>query len=110
MYITQPMQYFLDRLSSKSPEPGGGSAAALVGAEAAALVGMVCYLTLGKERYAGVQADIEMLRDDTEALRSELQRLLQEDTEAFAEASAAYKLPKETDDEKKHRNEKVQPG
>lgn len=110
MYIEQPMKHFLDKLSSKSPEPGGGSAAALVGAEAAGLVGMVCYLTLGKEKYADVQADIENLKDDTEALRADLQRLLQEDTEAFAEASAAYKLPKETDEQKKVRSEKIQAG
>jgi len=110
MYIDQPMRHFLDRLSSKSPEPGGGSAAALVGAEAAALVGMVCYLTLGKEKYADVQADIEKLKDESESVRADLQRLLQEDTEAFAAASAAYKLPKETEEEKKVRSEKIQEG
>jgi len=110
MYIEKPMQHFLDKLSSKSPEPGGGSAAALVGAEAAALVGMVCYLTLGKEKYADVQADIELLRAQSEVARADLQRLLQEDTEAFAEASAAYKLPKDTDEQKKHREEKIQSG
>jgi formiminotetrahydrofolate cyclodeaminase len=110
MYIEKPIQHFLDKLSSKSPEPGGGSAAALVGAEAAALVGMVCYLTLGKEKYADVQEDIERLREMAEAARADLQRLLQEDTEAFAEASAAYKLPKDTDEQKKLRDEKIQSG
>lgn len=110
MYITQPMQHFLDKLSSKSPEPGGGSAAALVGAEAAGLVAMVAYLTIGKEKYADMQADMEKLRDDSEALRAELQRLLQEDTEAFAEASAAYKLPKDTDEQKAARSAAIQVG
>ena len=110
MYIEQPMKLFLDKLSSKSPEPGGGSAAALVGAEGAALVGMVCYLTLGKEKYADVQGDIEKLRDASEALRADLQRLLQEDTEAFAAASAAYKLPKDTEEQKKARSLKIQEG
>lgn len=110
MYIDQPMKHFLDKLSSKSPEPGGGSAAALVGAEAAGLVGMVCYLTLGKEKYADVEADIQKLCDASESLRADLQRLLQEDTEAFAEASAAYKLPKDTDEQKKVRLEKIQAG
>lgn len=110
MYIAQPMQHFLDKLSSKSPEPGGGSAAALVGAEAAALVGMVCYLTLGKEKYADVQAEMEDLRDKSEAARADMQRLLQEDTEAFAAASAAYKLPKETDEQKDVRATAIQAG
>jgi len=110
MYIEEPMKHFLDKLSSKSPEPGGGSAAALVGATGAALVGMVCYLTLGKEKYASVQADIEKLRDQAESVRADLQRLLQEDTEAFAAASAAYKLPKDTDEEKAVRSKKIQEG
>ena len=110
MYIDQPIRHFLDKLSSKSPEPGGGSAAALVGAEAAGLVGMVCYLTLGKEKYADVQADMEKLRGDSEAARADLMRLLQEDTEAFAEASAAYRLPKDTDEQKAVRDQKIQAG
>src|SRR5512143_612365 len=110
MYIEKPMQHFLDKLCSKSPEPGGGSAAALVGAEAAALVGMVCYLTLGKEKYADVQAEMEVLRDKSEAARADMQRLLQEDTEAFAAASAAYKLPKDTDEQKKEREAAIQAG
>ncbi|MGA2192526.1 MAG: cyclodeaminase/cyclohydrolase family protein [Nitrospirota bacterium] len=110
MYIDQPMRHFLDKLSSKSPEPGGGSAAALVGAEGAALVGMVCYLTLGKEKYADVQADILDLKDSSESVRADLMRLLQEDTEAFAEASAAYKLPKDTDAQRAEREKKIQSG
>ncbi|MGC2423693.1 MAG: cyclodeaminase/cyclohydrolase family protein [Nitrospirota bacterium] len=110
MYVDMPMRHFLDKLSSKSPEPGGGSAAALVGAEAAALVGMVCYLTLGKEKYADVQDEIEKIKDEAERLRAELQRLLQEDTEAFAAASAAYKLPKDTDEQKAIRDVKIQEG
>ncbi len=110
MYIDQPMRHFLDKLSSKSPEPGGGSAAALVGSAAAALVGMVCYLTLGKEKYAGVQDEIEKIKDESERLRAELVRLLQEDTEAFAAASAAFKMPKDTDEQKALRDFKVQEG
>ncbi|MHB8173621.1 MAG: cyclodeaminase/cyclohydrolase family protein [Nitrospirota bacterium] len=110
MYVDQPMRHFLDKLSSKSPEPGGGSAAALVGSEAAALVGMVCYLTLGKEKYADVQDDIEKIKDGAEKLRTELMRLLQEDTEAFAAASAAYKMPKDTEEQKAVREKRIQEG
>ena len=110
MYADKPMRHFLDKLSSKSPEPGGGSAAALVGSEAAALVGMVCYLTLGKEKYADVQDEIEKIKNEAERLRTELMRLLQEDTEAFAAASAAYKMPKDTDEQKAVRDRKIQEG
>ena len=110
MYIEKPMQHFLDKLASKSPEPGGGSAAALVGGLGAALVSMVGNLTLGKEKYKDVQGEIEDLLNKTEAVRADLQRLMQEDTEAFSAVSAAYKLPKETEDEKRARSEKIQEG
>ena len=110
MYIEGPIHHFLDKLSSKSPEPGGGSAAALAGAEGAALVGMVCNLTLGKDKYAGVQAEISALFEKAEAARAELMRLLQEDTEAFSEAASAYKLPRGTDEQRAARAKAIQSG
>jgi formiminotetrahydrofolate cyclodeaminase len=110
MYIDKPMKHFTDKLASKSPEPGGGSAAALVGSLGAALVSMVGNLTLGKEKYKDVENQIEDLLKKTESVRADLQRLMQEDTEAFSAVSAAYKLPKETDEEKKIRSGKIQEG
>ncbi|NOY53619.1 MAG: cyclodeaminase/cyclohydrolase family protein [Deltaproteobacteria bacterium] len=110
MYLAKPMEHYIDKLASKSPEPGGGSAAALVGSVGAALVSMVGNLTLGKEKYRDVQGRIEELLAGSEAVRSELQRLVQEDTEAFSAVSEAYKLPKGTDEEKKARSEKIQEG
>jgi formiminotetrahydrofolate cyclodeaminase len=71
---------------------------------------MVCCLTLGKEKYADVEAEIEDIKNKSEALRADMQRLLQEDTEAFAAASAAYKLPKDTDEQKAERSAKIQAG
>ncbi len=61
VYIDQPLRHFMDKLASKSPEPGGGSVAALTGALGAALVSMVCNLTLGKEKYKDVQPRVEAL-------------------------------------------------
>lgn len=110
MYIEKPMQHFIDKLASSSPEPGGGSAAALVGGLGAALVSMVGNLTIGKEKYKDVQGAIEDLLAKTEALRADLQRLMQEDTEAFSAVSQAYRLPKETEEQKKARSEKIQEG
>jgi len=110
MYIEKPMRVYIDKLASRSPEPGGGSAAALTGSLAAALVSMVGNLTLGKEQYEGVQAEIEELLHRSEEVRADLQRLMQEDTEAFSVVSAAYKLPRETEDEKRLRSEKIQEG
>jgi methenyltetrahydrofolate cyclohydrolase len=110
MYIEKPMIVFLDRLASRSPEPGGGSAAALVAALGAALVSMVGNLTLGKEKYASVQADIEELLKASEQVRSDLQDLLQQDTEVYAGVSAAFKMPRDTEEEKEARRVKVQEG
>jgi glutamate formiminotransferase/formiminotetrahydrofolate cyclodeaminase len=108
MYIDQPIRYFMDKLASKSPEPGGGSVAALTGALGAALVSMVGNLTLGKEKYKDVQPRIEQLLIESEKLRSEMQDLIQKDTEAYGALSAVYKMPKNTDEEKTARTAKMQ--
>jgi formiminotetrahydrofolate cyclodeaminase len=108
MYIDQPIRHFMDKLASKSPEPGGGSVAALTGALGAALVSMVANLTLGKEKYKDVQPQIEQLLKESEKLRAELQDLIQKDTEAYGALSAVYKMPKNTDAEKAARTEKMQ--
>jgi glutamate formiminotransferase/formiminotetrahydrofolate cyclodeaminase len=110
MYIEKAMHHYIDKLASRSPEPGGGSAAALVGSLGAALVCMVGNLTSGKEKYQAVQGEIEKLLESTEAVRTDLQRLVQEDTEAFAAVSEAYKLPKGTEEEKKIRSARIQEG
>ncbi len=108
MYVEKPMIVFLDRLASRSPEPGGGSVSALVGALGAALVSMVGNLTLGKEKYADVQDRVEELLKSSERARSELQDLIQKDTEVYAEVSAAFKLPRDTEEQKEERKARVQ--
>lgn len=107
-YIDQPLRHFMDKLASKSPEPGGGSVAALTGALGAALVSMVANLTLGKEKYLSVQPRIEQLLEESEKLRAELQDLIQKDTEAYGALSAVYKMPKASDAEKAARSAKMQ--
>jgi len=108
MYVEKPMVVFLDKLASRSPEPGGGSVSALVGALGAALVSMVGNLTLGKEKYAAVQDQVEGLLTASEQLRGELQSLIQKDTEVYADVSAAFKLPRETEEEKAERSARIQ--
>jgi len=98
----------MDKLASKSPEPGGGSVAALVGSLGAALVSMVSNLTLGKEKYKDVQPQIDALLKESEELRRELQDLIQKDTEAYGSLSEVYKMPKNTDAEKAARTAKMQ--
>ena len=87
---------FLADLASSSPAPGGGGAAALVGAAGVALGNMVGALTVGKKKYATVEADILALNERATALRQKLEGLVQADAEAFAPLAAAYRLPKET--------------
>jgi formiminotetrahydrofolate cyclodeaminase len=108
MYIDQPMRHFLDKLASKAPEPGGGSVAALTGSLGAALVSMVCGLTLGKEKYKDVQPQVEALVKESEKLRAEMQDLIQKDTEVYGGLSEVYKMPKNTDAEKAARTAKMQ--
>lgn len=86
---------FLDALASGAPTPGGGGAAALCGAFAIALGNMVGNLTLGKKKYADVQADIAGLNARAEALRGRFTALIDEDAAAFAPLSKAYGIPKD---------------
>ena len=110
MYIEKPMRFFLDRLCSNSPAPGGGSASALTGATAASLSGMLAALTVNKKGYEQVKPEMEEILSKAESLKEELLDLLQKDTEAFDDASKAFKLPKGTEEEKKRREKAVEEG
>lgn len=89
---------FLDELAAATPTPGGGSAAAHTGAAAAGLVSMVARLTVGKKKYAEVEAQMWGILEKSEALRAELTRAVQKDAGAFDAILAAMKLPKETEE------------
>ena len=102
------LQHYLDTLASKSATPGGGSAAALMGAQAAALTSMVCNLTIGKPKYAEVETDMQILLEKSEALREKLTGMIKADVEVFNRLMATYGLPKETDDEKLARSAAIQ--
>lgn len=94
---------FLADLAGSAPAPGGGGAAALVGAAGAALGNMVGSLTIGKKKYAAVEADILILNRRAVALRKRLEGLVQADADAFTPLAAAYKLPKETPEQQAHK-------
>ncbi|MBI2954907.1 MAG: cyclodeaminase/cyclohydrolase family protein [Chloroflexi bacterium] len=100
MYLNERMSQFLDDLASGAPAPGGGSVAALSGSLAAALISMVCNLTIGKEKYKDVEADVRTILNRSETLRHELAELLEADTQLYGKVIAAYRLPKYTDEEK----------
>src|SRR2546430_7055943 len=85
----------VEELAGGAPVPGGGSAAALAGALAAALVAMVARLTIGRKAYAGGQQRVAEILAEAEALRAQLRRLVDDDAAAYAKVSAAYRLPKD---------------
>lgn len=86
---------FAEDLSSKSSVPGGGAAAAYVGALGAALAQMVGNFTLGKKKYAAFEEDVERINAKAEELRGGLVNLVDEDAYAFAPLAEAYAIPKE---------------
>lgn len=94
---------FLEDLAGSATAPGGGGAAALVGAAGAALGNMVGSLTVGKKKYAAVETDILILNRRAAALRKRLEGLVQADADAFTPLAAAYKLPKETPEQQAHK-------
>ena len=108
MLIDKKVSNFLDELASNSPTPGGGSVAALAGALGAALISMVGNLTVGKKKYEDVEEDIKKILSSSEKLRYELSQLIEEDVKVFNNFMSTYKMPKETEDEKKVRAEKIQ--
>ena len=101
---------FLSELASNSPAPGGGSVAALSGALGCALGSMVCNLTIGKEKYADVQGEIKDILRKSEKLRKKLTDLIDQDTEAFNDVMKAFKMPKDTEEQKKKRSKAIQEG
>jgi formiminotetrahydrofolate cyclodeaminase len=96
---------FADRLAAAAPTPGGGSAAALSGCFAAALVQMVCDLTIGKAGYQQHEALLRPMRAQAEALRRELLTLADRDAAAYDGVMAALRLPKATEADKAARKE-----
>lgn len=104
----QSIQTFLDELASKSATPGGGSAGALMGAQSAALISMVCNLTIGKPKFAEVEAELQAVLKQSEQLRQRLTNLIQADIDVFNQLMAKYALPKETEEDKALRSAAIQ--
>ncbi|HKP88821.1 MAG TPA: cyclodeaminase/cyclohydrolase family protein [Thermoleophilaceae bacterium] len=90
---------FGERLASASPTPGGGSAAALGGALGAGLVSMVCNFTVGREKYADVEDEMQAVLRRSEELRLQLEQAVEDDVAAYGGYSEASKLPRSTDEE-----------
>ena len=101
---------FVDLLASDAPAPGGGSAAALEGALGAALTAMVCSLTIGKKKYAEFEELAAEAQKKAAGLKARFVDVMDRDTEAFNVVSAAFGMPKATDEEKAARSAAIQKG
>jgi formiminotetrahydrofolate cyclodeaminase len=110
IYSKEPLQTYLDDAASGKPAPGGGSVSACAGALGAALVSMVCNLTRGREKFADVEAPMQDLVVRSEAARVKLEQLLQDDTVAYNGVIEAYRLPKDTEEDRAARHQAVQDG
>jgi formiminotetrahydrofolate cyclodeaminase len=108
MITQRSVETFLNELASAAPTPGGGSAAAIIGAMGAALLSMVCNVTLGKKGMEAAESDMKAVRDESERLRELLTSMVAEDIAAFDGLMAAYRLPKGNDEEKSRRAEAIQ--
>ena len=108
IYRDEPLQVYVDDAASGKPAPGGGSVSACAGALGAALVSMVCNLTIGKEKFAAVESRLGDVVARSEACRSELERLLQDDTTAYNGVIEGYRLPKDSPEQQAARAAHIQ--
>jgi len=108
MVKDKPIERFLAELASGDPTPGGGSAAAIMGAMGAALISMVCNLTIGKKHYAAFDDQLQTVLEQAEALRERLSNMIEADVEVFDRVMGAYRMPKTNAEEKASRSEAIQ--
>ncbi|HSQ89196.1 cyclodeaminase/cyclohydrolase family protein [Romboutsia sp.] len=99
---------FVEVLASKSAVPGGGGAAALVGAVGMALGSMVCNLTIGKKKYAEYEESVKEILTKAGKIENQLLNMIDQDAECFLPLSKAYGLPTSTEEEKKIKEETME--
>ncbi len=108
MLVELSIEEFSRVLGSNSPAPGGGSVAALSGVLGADLVSMVCRLSIGKTDYELFHTELEETLEKAQSLSRSLLKRIDLDTEAFNGVMAAFKMAKETEEDKKSRKEAIQ--
>lgn len=114
MFINNSLQEFIDVVASDNPTPGGGSVSALAGSLGGALTNMVGTLTIDKKIWSELSDDVKVemkkaFDEMTEKINS-LSKIIDEDSTAFDDVMTAFKMPKETDEEKKARSNAIQEG
>lgn len=99
---------FLAETAGSAPVPGGGSISALNGAVATALTEMVANLTIGKKKYVEVEGEMQKVAAKAAEARERLIDYIDKDSDAYDKVFAAFKLPKETDEQKAERSRVIQ--
>lgn len=102
------LKQFLEKTANNEPVPGGGSISALHGAVAAALTEMLANITIGKKNYSAVEETMKLNATKASALRTEFLTDIDRDAEAYNLVFQAFRLPKDTDEQKVLRSEKIQ--
>lgn len=114
MFIEKSLKEYIANVASGDPTPGGGSVSALVGSLGAALTSMVNNLTVGKKAYEElsdeIKEQISKSAKEIDLLMEDLTKIVDEDTKAFDKVMEAFKMPKETEEEKAVRREAIQEG
>lgn len=108
MFKEMVLNDYLNQLASESPVPGGGTASAISGANAAALVAMVTGLTIGKKNYEDSWTKMEEIKEKAMNIKEELLVLADKDSDSYAAVLNCFKMPKETDEDKKKRSAAIQ--
>ncbi len=108
MLAKDPVEVFIEKLSGASAAPGGGSASALASSMAAALAAMVAGLTELKKGYEDYREDIVRIREDAHPTCKILANLTDKDSDAYTRVFDAFKMPKDTDEEKAARSRVIQ--
>lgn len=108
MLVNLSVKDFLAKTAGNDPVPGGGSITALNAAIASALTEMVANLTIGKKKYEDKEGLMKKIVAITENYRASFMKDIDADSEAYNNVFAAFKLPKETDEEKTERNNQIQ--
>lgn len=105
--VAASLTQFAEDLASSSPTPGGGAAAALAGALGASLVSMVCRFTVGREKFATVEDEVQSILQQADDARGRFLAAVDADAQAYAAVGAAYRRSRGTDDEKLARSEAI---
>jgi formiminotetrahydrofolate cyclodeaminase len=102
------IQQFIEQTAARTPTPGGGAMAAVIGAMGCSMAAMVARFTAGKKRFRNIEAEMVALTESFEATAEELLKAADEDSDVYAEVADAYTMARQTDEEKRHRQQRIQ--